>query len=133
MQELSVAFDAFVGADGAAGWAFVVAGGHEDFGALPRGTASHLAEWEAAWRAISWLTDHVEGPARVALRTDSALVAKGLASRRPAMHGEAATIRAECRKALARLGERGVRVAVARVPREENAAADALSRRGAGE
>lgn len=113
----------------AAGWAFVASGDitHRDSGALPP-SPSHLAEWIAVARALAWV-ESVGGPGDdVLLETDSALVEKGLASRRPAMSGEAAQLRADARKALARLGARGVKVRIERVPREKNQAADALAR-----
>ena len=128
MALVVISTDAYVGPDGVAGWAFVSSNGAQERGALPLGTASHLAEWQATARALAWALQNVHAPDTVELRTDSALVAKGLASRRPAMHGEAAVLRAECRRALAALGQVGVRARVERVPREQNAAADELSR-----
>lgn len=82
-------------------------------------------------RALEWASEHLEAPQSLEIRTDAALVAKGLASRRPEMHGEAATLRAACRQTLARLAQRGVRAKVVRVPREENEEADALAREAA--
>jgi len=137
---LTVSTDGFVSEAGEAGWAFVVRGGGRGAGSvgdatrrgrLPAGTTSHEAEWRAMLEALAF----VEADARLApgdeveLRTDSALVAKGLASRKPAMSGAAAEARAACRQALARLGARGVRARVVRVPREANKEADRQSRR----
>lgn len=126
---MRVACDGYVGPDGRAGWAWVCDCGAKRGGALPLRTASHLAEWRAASEALAHLKDHAPGD--VVVQVDSALVAKGLASRTPAMSGEAAELRAACRQALARLAEQGVRVQVARVDREQNQAADALSREAA--
>lgn len=114
---------------GAAGWAFVARGGaldHAEGGALPV-SPSHVAEWAAVAHALAWALDALQAGDELVLRTDSALVAKGLASRRPAMSGEAAELRAECRRMLARLAENGVRAKVERVGREANAEADALA------
>lgn len=125
--------DGFVGEDGA-GWAFVARGDGVAVtraAALPPGTPSHLAEWAAVVAALAWAEAKVESGAEIELRTDSALVAKGLASRRPALHGEAAEVRAACRQALARLGAAGVRARVVRVRREENTEADAAARAAA--
>lgn len=123
--------DGYADADGA-GWAFVARGAREAqaSGALPP-TPSHLAEWTAALRALAWAEATLEAGEELHVRTDSALVAKGLASRRPRMTGDAAEMRAEARRILARLGERGVRANVQRVPREENAEADGLARAAA--
>lgn len=128
-----VSTDGYLGADGLAGWAFVAVwdeGRIEQAGALPSAT-SHLAEWTAVSRALAWAEGHLERGAQLELRTDSALVAKGLASRRPEMSGEAAALRAACRQALARLAQGGVKARVVRVRREENEEADGLARRAA--
>lgn len=124
-----IACDGYVGPDGRAAWAWTCGCGAEAAGSLPARTASHLAEWRAAAEALAHLARHA--PGEVELRVDSALVAKGLASRRPEMSGEAGEVRAACRQALARLADAGVRVRVARVRREENAEADALARAAA--
>lgn len=129
-----ISTDGYVGALGA-GWAFVVHGdGHE---AVQRGELpdcpSHLAEWTAVERALAWSRATLRHGDEVELRTDSALVAKGLARRTPAMAGEAAVKRAACRKALARLAEIGVQVRVVRVPRALNAEADGEARRVGGD
>lgn len=133
---VTIATDGFVASDGAAGWAFVAHG--EGLDVTRRGELSavppHLAEWRAMLEALTW----AEGAPLLArgdeleIRTDSALIAKGLASRKPAMSGQAAESRAACRKVLARLAERGIRARVIRVPREANTEADLHSRRGAG-
>ena len=125
--------DGYVGEDGIGGWAFVVRGaGVEASGSgMLSGASSHLAEWTAVANALAWCEEHLEGPAALEIRTDAALVAKGLAARRPEMHGEAAALRAGCRQALARLAKKGVRAHVVRVPREENGEADALAREAA--
>lgn len=125
--------DGYVGEDGRAGWAFVARGDAievREAGALS-GVESHLAEWSAVSRALAWAEAALAPGHALELRVDSALVAKGLASRRPAISGEAGALRAECRRALARLGARGVPARVARVPREENGEADALARNAA--
>lgn len=116
----------------AAGWAFVASGdrAHHEAGTLPP-SLSHVTEWTAVLRALQWAERHLDDGDELELRTDSALVAKGLASRRPRMTGEAAEMRAESRRLLARLGERRIRARVARVPREENAEADGMARRAA--
>jgi len=123
--------DGYADAQGA-GWAFVARGDREArrSGALPP-CPSHVAEWTATARALAWAEEALADGDELRLRTDSALVAKGLSSRRPRMSGEAAEMRAEARRVLARLGERGVRAKVARVPREENAEADGLAREAA--
>jgi ribonuclease HI len=126
---MSIACDGYVG-QGRAGAAWVCDCGAQGMEALAASTASHVAEWRACALALAHLRGHAPGD--VALRTDSALVAKGLAARRPEMRGEAGELRARCRQELARLAERGVRVRVERVPRAANLAADALSRRGKG-
>lgn len=126
---MRVASDAYVGPAGEAAWAWVCSCGQEASGRLPDRTASHLAEWLAARAALEHLAAHAPGHA--ALQVDSALVAKGLAARRPEMSGEAAEVRAACRKALARLAEEGLQVQVERVDREDNAQADALARQAA--
>ena len=128
-----VATDGFVAQDGRAGWSFVAHGGGHDAreaGALA-GVESHLAEWIAVSRALEWAERSLQTGDALELRTDSALVAKGLASRRPEMSGEAGQRRAACRQALARLGSRGIRARVVRVAREENGEADALARAAA--
>ncbi|HUR68857.1 MAG TPA: reverse transcriptase-like protein [Candidatus Thermoplasmatota archaeon] len=131
-----VSTDGFVADDGSAAWAFVAfADGvttASRSGMLSRRTASHLAEWTAMRQALAWAEESLE-EGELELRTDSALVAKGLASRRPEMSGEAAALRAECRQALARLAARGVTARVVRVRREENEAADGLARDAAGQ
>jgi hypothetical protein len=81
--------------------------------------------------ALAWAEATLAEGDALELRTDSALVAKGLASRRPAMSGEAAEARAACRQALARLGQRGVKARVQRIGREENVEADGQARLGA--
>lgn len=125
-----ISTDGYVGADGA-GWAFVVHGeGHHvvERGVLPD-CPSHYAEWVAVERALGWSERALGGGDELELRTDSALVAKGLARRRPAMSGEAAAKRAACRQALARLALSGVKVNVVRVARTANAEADGEARR----
>lgn len=133
MAEVVLATDGYVG-DGVAGWAFVAWGAQgplaEEAGALAA-CAPHLAEWTAMERALAWAEGALVEGDGLLVRTDSALVAKGLASRRPEMSGEAALARAACRQALARMGERGVRARVERVAREENERADALAREAA--
>jgi ribonuclease HI len=123
--------DGFVGADGQAGWAFVARG--EGVDVAQRGELGpvppHVAEWVAASEALAWAERTLTPGDELVLRTDSALVAKGLAARKPAMSGEAAELRAACRQRLARLAERGVKAKVERVPRETNEEADRLSRR----
>lgn len=130
MARVVVSTDGFVSEAGDASWAFVARGDGVDEtrrGELGR-APPHLAEWVAASRALAWAEASLAGGDELELRTDSALVAKGLARRKPAMSGEAAEIRAECRRALARLAERGVRARVVRVGRERNREADELSR-----
>jgi len=131
MVRVVVSTDGFVGADGQAGWAFVARGEGVDVarrGALGP-VPSHLAEWTAASQGLAWAEEALAPGDELVLRTDSALVAKGLASRRPHMSGEAAELRAACRQRLARLAERGVAAKVERVGREANEEADRLSRR----
>lgn len=131
---MRIATDGYVGG-GTAGWAFVAAReGAESVerGALPE-CPSHVAEWVAMRRALEWAERALAPGDALRLQTDSALVAKGLASRRPEMGGEAAEHRAACRQALARLAERGVRARVSRVGRAENARADAEARAAAQE
>jgi ribonuclease HI len=123
---LTLACDGYVGPQGEAAWAWVCDDGARGSGLLATRVASHLAEWRAAQEGIAHLQQHA--PGEVTLQVDSALVAKGLAARRPEMSGEAGEVRAACRQALARLAERGVRVRVERVPRERNTEADALAR-----
>lgn len=123
--------DGYVAADGRGGWAFVVPGGDVSEAGALTGAAPHLAEWTAMMNALRWAEETLQPGDALELVTDSALVAKGLASRRPAMSGEAATMRAHCRQALARLGERGVKARVVRVARELNEEADALARAAA--
>lgn len=123
---MRVASDGHVSADGRAAWAWVCGCGASAAAALPRATASHVAEWRGAAEALAHLRGH--GPGEAVLQTDSALVAKGLAARTPAMRGEAGELRAACRQLLARLAEAGLSVQVVRVDREVNAAADALAR-----
>ncbi|HLE97045.1 MAG TPA: hypothetical protein VI997_06700 [Candidatus Thermoplasmatota archaeon] len=94
--------------------------------------APRLPEWRAVAAALLWLGSKHPRPSAVDLCTDSALVERGLASRRPAMSGEAAELRAACRQGLARLAGAGVRVRAVRVPRERNGAADAAARRASG-
>lgn len=131
-MDASVWTDGYVGPEGA-GWAFVARRGavrHADRGPLAP-CPSHEAEWSAVVRALAWALDALEPGDSLLFHTDSALVAKGLASRRPAMSGIAGEMRAEARRRLARLAEAGVRARVVRVPREENAEADGLAREGA--
>ena len=123
---MRLACDGYVGPQGQAAWAWVCEDGQRGSGRLPDRVASHLAEWRACSEALAHLEGHAAGD--VVVQVDSALVAKGLAARTPAMSGEAAEMRAACRQALARLAERGVRVRVERVPRERNTEADALAR-----
>lgn len=126
MASWTVSADGHVSAAGAA-WAFVArADGEEVRRSGPlAGATSHLAEWIAASRALEWAGTALAAGDSLVLRVDSALVAKGLASRRPRMSGEAAALRAEARRMLARLAEAGVRVRVERVAREFNVEADA--------
>lgn len=129
-----VCSDGFVAQDGRGGWAFVAHSGSaatRGSGALA-GAQSHLAEWTAVARALAWAEEALEAGDALELRVDSALVAKGLAARRPAISGEAGALRAACRQTLARLGARGVKARVVRVRREENEEADALARVAAG-
>ena len=132
VRRVLVSSDGFVAEDGSAGWAFVVRiddAREEHAGAFDAPTTSHLAEWTAVTRALSWAEGALEHGDALELRVDSALVAKGLASRRPEMSGEAGAMRAACRQALARLAQRGIRSKVVRVRREENVEADAAARR----
>jgi ribonuclease HI len=125
-----ISTDGYVGTDGA-GWAFVVHGeGHEavERGVLPD-CPSHLAEWCAVERALAWARAALAAGDDLELRTDSALVAKGLARRSPAMSGEAAVKRAGCRQTIAALAREGVKVRVVRVARAANAEADGEARR----
>lgn len=125
-----ISTDGYVGPTGA-GWAFVVHGeGHEtvERGSLPD-CPSHLAEWCAVEQALAWCERALASGDDLELRTDSALVAKGLARRSPAMGGEAAVKRAACRQAIARLAGAGVKVKVLRVARAANAEADGEARR----
>ncbi|HET6405564.1 MAG TPA: hypothetical protein VFH78_13040 [Candidatus Thermoplasmatota archaeon] len=133
MARAVVSTDGYVAHDGRAGWAFVArveAHAARDSGSLA-GVRSHLAEWVAVSRALAWAEATLARGDALELRTDSALVAKGLASRRPEMSGEAGALRAACRQALARLAANGVPAKVVRVPREENDEADALARAAA--
>ena len=127
--------DGFAAADGRAGWAFVARdddGSESGRAAGPlRDAPSHLVEWTAVARALAWAERALARGDTLEVRVDSALVAKGLASRRPEMSGEAAQLRAECRQALARLAANGVRSKVVRIRREENEEADALARAAA--
>lgn len=135
MTRLVIATDGYVASDGHGGWAFIVQGEsvhHQESGAL-HDAPSHLAEWIAVQRALEWASAHAASGDHIDLRTDSALVAKGLASRRPSMSGEASERRAACRIALAALAGRGIRTRVQRVPRHLNAAADEAARRAAAE
>lgn len=130
MTEHVVSTDGYVGAQGA-GWAFVAwPEGVVRRGALPA-CPPHEAEWRAVCEALAWAEERLAPGDALELRTDSALVAKGLASRRPAMTGAAAEARASCRQALARLAERGVKARVLRVDRTENVEADGQARLGA--
>lgn len=130
MARVVISTDGYVGPQGA-GWAFVVHGeGHEfvDRGGLPD-CPSHLAEWCAVEQALAWARRFLGHGDELELRTDSALVAKGLARRNPAMSGEAAVKRAACRQAIAALARDGVKVKVLRVDRAANAEADGEARR----
>jgi len=119
--------DGYVGEDGA-GWAFVARPGDVvRRGALPA-CPSHVAEWRAMREALAWAEEALQPGDSLEIRTDSALVAKGLASRRPSMSGEAAEARAACRQVLARLAQRGVRAKVLRVDRSANVEADGQAR-----
>lgn len=133
MTDVVVASDGHVSEDGRAGWAFVVEGFARriERGGSRADVASHVVEWTAVREALAWCETNLESGDSVTLRTDSALVAKGLARRRPEMSGEAAELRAASRQALARLAARGVRATVVRVSREANAEADAAARRAA--
>lgn len=135
MANFVISTDAHVGDDGDSGWAFVAHGDglslHEN-GPLPKGP-SHLAEWRAMAEALRWAMDALAAGDELDLHTDSALVAKGLAARKPAMSGEAAELRAHCRMTLARLGEAGIRVRVRRIQRSANAEADQLARQASHE
>jgi ribonuclease HI len=125
-----VSTDGYVGDEGA-GWAFVARPGDiVRRGALAR-CPSHEAEWRAMAEALAWAEAALAEGDELELRTDSALVAKGLASRRPAMSGVAAEARAACRQALARLAGRGVRAKVLRVDRSRNEEADGEARAAA--
>ena len=126
MRRVIVSTDGYVGSEGAA-WAFV-AGDITRSGVLAPTAPSHVAEWAAVSAALAWAEATLEAGDSIELRTDSALVAKGLASRRPAISGEAAETRAACRQALARLAASGVQAKVVRVRREENSEADAAAR-----
>lgn len=134
LMRVLVFSDAFVG-DGRAGWAFVADGldgiPTRMSGPLPGSISSHEAEWVAVSRALAWAEGALAPGDELELRVDSALVAKGLASRRPEMSGAAAQLRAACRQALARMGQAGIRARVVRVRREENAEADAAARAAA--
>lgn len=133
LARLIIHTDGYVASDGRGAWAFVARGDDvhaSEAGAL-EGVESHLAEWIAVTRALAWSEGALARGDSIELRTDSALVAKGLASRRPAMSGPAAELRASCRQALARLAKAGVKAKVVRVPREENEEADALAREAA--
>jgi ribonuclease HI len=132
VRRVLMSSDGYVGEDGA-GWAFVVRidDAREEHGGALEATTSHLAEWTAVSRALAWAEGALEEGDALELRIDSALVAKGLASRRPEMHGEAGALRAGCRQALARLGQRGIKAQVLRVRREENDDADRAAHRAA--
>lgn len=136
MTAYEISTDGYRSAEGVAAWAFVATtpdgARHAESGRLDGDATSHLAEWVAVHEALAWAERALDEGDVALLRTDSALVAKGLASRRPSMSGEAAERRAACRQALARLGQRGIRVRVARVGRETNVEADGEARRAAG-
>lgn len=132
MSTVVLSTDGYVGAGGA-GWAVVA---HTPDGAVrlwgrSAPAPSHLLEWRAATEALRWVEERLRPGDELVFRTDSALVAKGLASRRPAMSGMAAEARAECRQRIARLSSEGIRIRVQRVRREENWEADALAREAA--
>lgn len=128
---LVVHVDGYVAADGIGAWAVVV-DGRPTLSGRVAGEPIHLVEWRAIAAALAWL-EVSAAPRDVRLVTDSALVERGLASRRPEMHGEAGEIRAASRQALARLAARGIRVRVQRVPREANREADGAARRAVDE
>lgn len=132
-MEIEVATDGYVSEAGAAGWAFIARfpGGEARRSGALTGAPSHLAEWTAVAEALRWAEAHATMGDLLRLSTDSALVAKGLAKRRPEMSGAAGELRAEARRTLARLAERGIRARVTRVPRARNAEADALAREAA--
>lgn len=133
-NRVRVSTDGYVAQDGRAGWAFVAhteEGATDTRSAALADTPSHLAEWIAVTHALAWAEETLLPEDTLELHTDSALVHKGLASRRPEMSGEAGALRAACRQALARLAARGVRTKVFRVRREENEEADALARAAA--
>ena len=130
-----VSTDGYRSAAGVAAWAFVVESeglSEARSGRIEGDATSHLAEWVAVTEALAWIETHAESGTNVELQTDSALVDKGLASRRPEMSGEAGERRAAARQTLARLAQRGIRVRVQRVPRTENTEADQAARAAAG-
>lgn len=123
---LVVHVDGYVAADGIGAWAVVV-DGRPTLSGRVLGEPIHLVEWRAVAAALAWL-ELSAPPGDVRIVTDSALVERGLASRRPEIHGEAGEIRAASRQALARLAARGIRVRIERVPREANREADEAAR-----
>lgn len=134
MPHVVVSTDGYRSATGDVGWAFIARADNEiarRHGRLAD-APSHLAEWVAVSEALAWAEATLQPGDTLELRTDSALVEKGLARRRPEMHGEAGERRAQARQALARLAARGIRATVTRVGRHENAEADAEARHASG-
>ena len=129
-----VSTDGYRSSAGVASWAFVVeaeGAPASRSGRITGDATSHLAEWVAVTEALAWIEAHAQPGDVVELRTDSALVDKGLASRRPEMSGEAGERRAAARQTLARLAQQGIKVKVARVPRTDNTKADEAARAAA--
>ncbi len=136
MHRVVVTTDGYAGTYGVS-WAFIATGppgtqNVRESGTLSPNVPSHVAEWTAAKHALTWAESTLHRGDNLELRTDSALVAKGLASRRPEMSGEAAHLRAECRQALTRLANAGIHASVTRIRREENEDADTLAREALG-
>ncbi len=129
MTHVVVSTDGYASEDAAA-WAFIATQRNAEephAGALPP-LASHLAEWRAAAEALHWAESHLGPGDTLDLRTDSALVAKGLGFKGNHLTGLTAEFGAACGEALERLALRGVKVHVLRVRREENGPADRLAR-----
>lgn len=135
-RSLVVATDGYCAPNpgGLATWAFVVeTNGMRLFqnsgeaAPAPEGT-SDLAEWRAAFEALAWLSVNAQSGERVSFRNDNARVVRALANEAPVPSaGEERRLAQECRRLWNELFARDVLVSFARVPRWENAVADALA------
>ncbi|MDN5796149.1 MAG: reverse transcriptase-like protein [Intrasporangium sp.] len=122
------------GNPGVAGYGALVRDGETDAVlvelAEPLGTASNnVAEYSGLIAGLQAVLD-IDPAAQVEVRMDSKLVVEQMSGRWKTKHADMRRLAGEARELTARISSSGGSVAFSWVPREQNAAADALSNEG---